>query len=483
MKRIHLWIMVFLLIPALNAWADDNGGLPPAVRAALGSGRPNDLISNAPFQGAPAQNDQGNHGQQGNQGSNGQNQGMPSGHGQGPNNGNQGNHGQPVSRGNGGWNAPNHSNRPVVIQMGHGASGGHNRNFPSQQSEQRNFGDHNQQPSYGNLRWNNIQGNRGFNSNAIRPYPRPDVQSFSQPGVRTAVAVHHHPYTPGYVRKKLQNMGVTSEPGLITLRSQIIHTDRDHSIIRYPQVGPDHVGIRGRLVSPRHFNDDVVRNNMLMVDSPEWRARLNQTDRMERERGHYYWHNGEDFNYCHYIDDSGYHWYGWYVGDQYYWTRYFSGRWWTYDTDYDRWCFWNNGFWWWQDPYHVGDLYCYNNATYIPCNSANDQIVVAAPSTMNTQDYFSPDSTRMVKVVSETQDAFLYDDSPQPSFAPVYLASGVQNVQFSDTSNGRPLEIILKLNDGSFDMFDDQGNAYGPGAYDQDQENSGNPPTPPAYDE
>jgi hypothetical protein len=40
------------------------------------------------------------------------------------------------------------------------------------------------------------------------------------------------------------------------------------------------------------------------------------------------------------------------------------------------------------------------------------------------------------------------------------MASGVQSVQFSDPNNGRPLEIILKLNDGSYDMFNAQGNPY-----------------------
>ncbi len=60
------------------------------------------------------------------------------------------------------------------------------------------------------------------------------------------------------------------------------------------------------------------------------------------------------------------------------------------------------------------------------------------------------------------------DTGNPPAFDPIYLASGVESVEFSDTSNGRPLEIVLKLDDGSFDVFDDQGQAYGPGQYDSE---------------
>jgi hypothetical protein len=141
-------------------------------------------------------------------------------------------------------------------------------------------------------------------------------------------------------------------------------------------------------------------------------------------------------------------------------VRNFDSRWWWYDADFDRWCFWNDGFWWWQDPYHIGDLYCYNDNSYVPVNSANDNVAVAVPDNGNVHSYTSPDNTRVVKVVADTQGAFLYDVSNQPKFSPIYLASGVQDVMFSDTTSGKPLEVILKLNDGTFDMFDGSGEPY-----------------------
>jgi hypothetical protein len=94
---------------------------------------------------------------------------------------------------------------------------------------------------------------------------------------------------------------------------------------------------------------------------------------------------------------------------------------------------------------------------------------VTAPVNPSQQAYDSPDGTRVVKIIGESQDAFLYDNSNPRTFDPVYLASGVQNVQFSEVANGRPLELVLKLNDGSFDMFDSYGNAYNPGSFDDDQ--------------
>jgi hypothetical protein len=397
-------------------------------------------------------------------------------------------------RGNGGGSSSGRSSaparQPVVINMSRPASGGHNRNFPSQQSAPQPAT--HAQPSYGRLNWTAPASNANHNFNqGTRPGQspittnfRPNAKAYSSPGLRASVAIHHHPYTQGYVRKKLQKIGVTREPSLITDRSQIIHTSRQFSTIRYPGVGPDRLSINATIVSPRHFNDPVVRDHMALVDTADWHDRIAGFDNSEIERNHYFWHTDSSFNYCHYIDGQGYHWWGWYVGSQFFWNRYYAGRWWWYDSDFDRWCFWNEGYWWWQDPYHVGDLYCYNDDSYIPCNSAEDQVVVTSPDDAQFQVYNSPDGTRQVKIVSGTQDAFLYDTANPPNFQPVYLASGVESVSFSDPNSGRPLEIVLKLNDGTFDMFDANGNSYGPGNYDADQatmggaesDNTNNPP-------
>jgi hypothetical protein len=369
-------------------------------------------------------------------------------------------------------NAP--ARQPVVININRPSIGRNNQAFhPVQQTVVH-------QPSYGKVQW---QAKPQPRTQAVQQPARaaqPTQQSrnllnvghVSEPTVKAANVVHHHPYAQGYVRKKLQKIGVKVAPSYITDRAEIIATDRAHSSIHVPLQGPDHRALSAKVVSPRHFNDNVVRQHMSLVSGDDYRRRMVTENAGERQSNHYYWHRDKDFNYCHYIDGSGYHWYGWYAGDQYFWTRNYAGRWWWYDTEYSRWNFWNDGFWWWQDPYHVGDLYCYNNDTYIPTNSADDQIVVTSTDPMASSTYNSPDGTRSVKIATQLQDAFLYDTANPPSFDPIYLASGVQNVQFSNTSNGRPLEIILKLGDGSFDMFDGQGNPYNPGNSENGQTSS-----------
>jgi len=318
-----------------------------------------------------------------------------------------------------------------------------------------------QQPSYGNVQWNHTAQTRTRSA-----VPAQRVQATRQlnakpvAGVRVANVVHHHAYTQGYVRKSLSKIGVKTEPSHITERSEMVTSDRAHSMIHYPTTGPKGEAIRGSLVNARQFNSPAVRAQMSLVNRPTFSQQIGRFNASENVNGRTYWHSGDGFNYAHYVDNSGHHWYGFYSGNQYFWTQNYAGRWWWYDTGFNRWCFYNNNYWWWQDPYHLGDLYCYDDDSYIPANSADDQIVVNGNESANESVYKSPDGSRVVKLVQNDGDAFLYDTAAVPTFDPIYLASGVQNVQFSNVNNGRPLEIILTLNDGSFDLFGADGKSY-----------------------
>ncbi len=315
------------------------------------------------------------------------------------------------------------------------------------------------QPSYGSIQWNHsTQTHTKAPAQRIQATKRLNTPRAA--GIRAANVVHHQAYAQGVVRQRLAKIGVKSEPSHITDRSEIVSTDRAHSIIGYPRTGPKGEAIKGSLVSARAFNNSGVRAQMTLVNRPEFSQQLERERAGENERGRTYWHTGAGFNYAHYVDNSGYHWYGWYNNNQYFWTRNYEGRWWWYDTGFNRWCFYNNNYWWWQDPYHVGDLYVYDNSGYVPANSADDQIVVTGSEQANDIAYNSPDGTRTVKIAKDDGDAFLYDTANPPSFDPIYLASGVESVQYSGENNGRPTEIVLRLNDGSYDMFDAQGNPY-----------------------
>jgi hypothetical protein len=353
--------------------------------------------------------------------------------------------------------------QPVVINISRSASGGRSRNFPAQRAAQF-------KPPARPL---SGQAARPGTGKAQRP-AGPASQSAAAPtlaahgsgaaamGMRATAVAHHHAFTPGYIRQKLKKLGVASEPAFITDRAEMIHTDQKHSSIPLPSMGADRAALRSTLIGPRGTGASQVRAQMARVSGSGWRAQVEADRRSESRPGHYYWHKDSGFNYCHYLDGSGYHWYGWYLGEQFFWTRNFSGRWWWYDADFDRWDFYNDNFWWWQDPYHVGDLYCYNEGDYTPVNSRDDQVAVTQPEAVSLQTFDSPDGTRKIKLVADTEDAFLYDAADPPSFSPLYLASGVQSVEFSQAGNGRPLEIFLKLNDGSFDLFDGQGHPYNP---------------------
>ncbi|HTB34265.1 MAG TPA: hypothetical protein VK842_05345, partial [bacterium] len=290
------------------------------------------------------------------------------------------------------------SHGSMVINMGRPSSGGRYGSVPSQ----RAAGAYQPaRPSWGQVsRPSDVGGGQAKAAVVARPWQagQGQLNRYSGPGLSASSVVHHHPYTQGYVRQRLQKLGVKAEPSYITDRSEIIHTDRAHSSIPLPSEGPGHVALKASVMAPRGADGPRLRLQMDLVSRGDWTARLGGFEREEGRPGRYYWHHDNGFDYCHYLDHDGYHWYGWYLGDRCFWTRYYGSRWWWYDADFDRWSFYNDGFWWWQDPYHVGDLYCYSDGGYIPCNSAEDQIVVTQPSAVAVKSFASPDGSRAVKL-------------------------------------------------------------------------------------
>ena len=215
-----------------------------------------------------------------------------------------------------------------------------------------------------------------------------------------------------------------------------------------PSRGPEGHSFHSALVSPHDMNSAVVRDHMRAIAKD--RAFTDQVTRWkagEREPGHTYWHNYNGINYCHFYDRRGNHWYGWWRGGSFFWTQFYWGYWWWFDPLSYRWCYWSDGWWWWQDPYNV--VYVYDDGQYVtPDSLRNFQ--------QGISEYRSGDGSRMVKLMGG--DAFLYDISGAGAFRPFYLTSGVKEVRFSNTKNGEPLQILLVLNDNSFELFDGQGN-------------------------
>lgn len=170
------------------------------------------------------------------------------------------------------------------------------------------------------------------------------------------------------VSKQLQSLGVSRQPHRFSSSSQILRTERGRSSITLPSQGMNGQAIRGQAVSAKNFNNSMVRNQMGFINSGGngfSNAQISVQMRSEGDRNHYYWHHSGGFDYAHYNDAWGYSWYGWYVGDSYFWTRYYSDRWWFYDDSADRWCYWSYGNWWWQDPDNMGSFYLYQDDNYV----------------------------------------------------------------------------------------------------------------------
>jgi hypothetical protein len=290
------------------------------------------------------------------------------------------------------------------------------------------------------------------NSAAPTPTVVPSDQTAS---TASNVAHHHHPFTPGYVRKRLQKLGVTNLPNYITDRIRILDTNKLQSSVPAPRLGPDKKPLTASLIPEYRYSDPIVKDQLAILHNRAFAVKADKANKVEKLKNHFYWHKEKGFTYCHYIDPQGFHWYGWYMKDNCFWTCYFGGHWWFFDTDHSRWCFYENG-WWWQDPYHVGDLYYFNNGEYIPCDSAKDAVVMTV-QTNNQKVVTSPDGSRTVKIIGDGRDAFLYDNSATPSFSPLYLASKVTAVKFSNTDNGQPLRIMVTMDNGASDLYDSEG--------------------------
>ena len=176
---------------------------------------------------------------------------------------------------------------PLVINIGRPSSGGPKHNYPSQEHNRPREG---ARPSWGHVNGRPaIADGADASEEQAQPQPaQPRVQRPAQaglaqvPGIRSASVTHHHAYTVGCVRKRLQKLGVTQEPGYITERSEIIHTDRTHSGITYPATGPDGAALNVPVLAPHRQDGAAIRTRMQRVDSADWQAKVVYNDRTER---------------------------------------------------------------------------------------------------------------------------------------------------------------------------------------------------------
>jgi hypothetical protein len=183
---------------------------------------------------------------------------------------------------------------------------------------------------------------------------------------------------------------------------------------------------------------------------------LTRVERTETTPDHYYWHTENNTTYTHYYT-GGYHWYGFYAGPTFYWTQYYGDYWWYYDPYGTRWVYWSNGFWWWHGP--AGAYYVYLNDRYYPYEEYRGEAAIRrayakAPKDSTT---ISPDARRMAQILEPGAQAFLYDKTVSPPKFLMFLGSGVSKVRFTEGED--PARILIERKNGTFALFDADGNA------------------------
>jgi hypothetical protein len=202
-----------------------------------------------------------------------------------------------------------------------------------------------------------------------------------------------------------------------------------------------------------------------IMRDPNFAQRL-AAQRAQEHSDRFFWHRFGGVPYAHRFH-NGVDWYGFYHGNDFFWTRYYGGFWWWFDPVFARWVYWYNDYWWWPGP--GGALYVYMDNNYYPYDSVEEQVTVkrpqmeqppmATPPPANEgQAYRSPDNSRLVQIMGSRGEAFLYDSSgKEPEFLK-YLGKDAKEAGFTKDESGKKSIILLTYRDGGFALFDLDGN-------------------------
>ena len=194
----------------------------------------------------------------------------------------------------------------------------------------------------------------------------------------------------------------------------------------------------------------------------------------ENTRGGRWWHENDGVRYYHYVDHAGLHWFGFYIGATYFYTRWYMDHFWWQDPYWHRWCYWREGHWWYVD----GDVtYIFENDNYYRYEDTTGGVVItpAPPDDAPTPDdgeagpppveqtdqfFYSEDGYRTVQI--HLGQAFLYDRTQQNADGGDLLIAelttdtpdtAAKDVKFSK-QQGDQLQILVIYDDGTFARFD-----------------------------
>ena len=220
---------------------------------------------------------------------------------------------------------------------------------------------------------------------------------------------------------------------------------------------------QGRYIPPGRDHITIINNTTIINN-------MNGVHRGWNSNDHGYgWYEWNGYRTCHHYDSFGYHWWGFYVGNDYFWTRYYNNRHWWYDPYYQRWVYLDGGRWWWQDPmaptvvYVIVDNNYYryqDNAGTIITRPDTTPPVVAPPAEPSApapapdlDTMYSLDGTRSVQILGATKAAYLYDltatDPNGAAAAGKWLGTGVKSAKFvyddKHEADGTTTQVIRQI--------------------------------------
>jgi hypothetical protein len=227
---------------------------------------------------------------------------------------------------------------------------------------------------------------------------------------------------------------------------------------------------RGRDIPPN-------RDHMGRIDRDDFRHNIHREQDHWNDRDHdYHWHDWNGWRVCHHYDSYGFHWWGFYVGSVYFWTRYYNDNYWWYDPYFHRWVYMHEGQWWWTSD--DGWIYVYNGGVYYRYQPSNGGVIMTpdptppvdvppgdpTPAPVDQTSVYSLDGTRSIQITGAGKDAYLYDlTAADPESAEAqgkWLASGVKSAAFvndGDSVKGIALTVVDESGVESTLNFDKDG--------------------------
>ena len=214
----------------------------------------------------------------------------------------------------------------------------------------------------------------------------------------------------------------------------------------------------GRVLPPAQNHVTIINNTTIVNNIQHVHNSWNVHDHS------YNWYHWNGYRIGHHYDTYGYHWWGLYVDNVYFWTRRSHDRYWWHDPYWNRWVYLHDGRWWWQDD--IGVVYVYTSGRYYryghsrggvvvvpdptppvvvppsrPAEPAPEPTPTPAPPTQPTVPtnpdqtaFFSLDGSRSVQILGERKEAYLYDltvtDQDSPRARGRWLARDIKDVKF-----------------------------------------------------